>query len=188
MEDGMSRFSVSEVVKNLQNSRSKPSSLIPPESPGIYAIFLRDLDQIGWFPSKAGEVVYIGTSGNLKQREFDTHFSPGKSGFSTLRRSLGAILKNELQLQCWPRSPGPSKTNVTNYKFDEAGEQRLTLWMAENLDIGICPVESGMEELEKGAVEEMSPILNLKGWDNPNRAALKELRAICKLEAEGRRA
>jgi transcriptional regulator with GAF, ATPase, and Fis domain len=40
-------------------------------------------------------LVYVGTSVNLAQREFDTHFSPRGTGFSTVRRSFGAILRIE---------------------------------------------------------------------------------------------
>jgi GIY-YIG catalytic domain len=183
----MAVFSTTDVVKLLFSSRCRPSGLNPPERPGIYAIFLRDQEQIGWFAAKSGSAVYVGISGNLKQREFDVHFSSGSSGFSTLRRSLGAILKNELNLTCRPRSSGPSETNVTNYKFDEAGEQRLTLWMAENLDIGICPVDQNIKDLEKAVIAETKPVLNLTGWKNPDRASIKELRAACKREAKSRR-
>ena len=184
----MTEYTVGDVVRNLSSSRSRPSNLISPEKPGIYAIYLREMDHNGWFADKAGEAVYVGVSGNLKQRDFDTHFSSGKSGFSTLRRSLGAILRNELELECYPRSPGASTTNVTNYKFDPAGEHRLTLWMAENLDIGVCPTEDRIDDLEKLVISELRPLLNLKGWENPDRSAIRDLRSACKAEAENNRA
>ena len=183
----MAEFTPVEVARNLQASRSRPSSLVPPEKPGVYAVCLRDKAQVGWFTCKPGDIIYVGISSNLKQREFDTHFTSGKSGFSTLRRSLGAILKGELQLECFPRSSGKAESNVTNYKFDPAGEQRLTLWMAENLDIGICPVGSSIKELETAVIADLEPLLNLTKWKNPNRKEIMGLRLKCKAEAESNR-
>ena len=183
----MAEFTSADVIKFLRLSRTRPSTLRPPARPGLYAIFPREAGGVGWIGMEPDRPLFVGKSKDLQQREFDTHFAVGHSGFSTLRRSLGAILRQELDLQCWPRSPGPSETNVTNFKFDPAGEQRLTLWMAENLELGICPLDQPIQELEKVVIVEMEPVLNLIGWPNPRRAALRELRADCKREAQGRR-
>jgi hypothetical protein len=50
----------------------------------------------------------------LADRELNQHFSTGRTGSSTLRRSLGALLKRRLALIAVPRAPGPSKTKVVS--------------------------------------------------------------------------
>jgi hypothetical protein len=101
---------------------------------------------------------------------------------STLRRSLGAILKRSLALQAIPRAPGPSESNCHNYCFLADGEARLTEWMVEHLEVGVF-ASSKYEQLEKFLTREFRPLLNLQGCPNPHRAEIKELRKACADEA-----
>jgi len=71
----------------------------------------------------------------------DTHFTSQKTGFSTLRRSVDALLKDELQSTAIPRGTGSSKSNYQNYRFTDAGEEKLTTWMESNLEIAVFPYE-----------------------------------------------
>jgi hypothetical protein len=68
--------------------------------------------------------MYVGMSSNLAERD-EAHFRTGGSGFSTLRRSLGALLKQELRLSARPRGTGSSAQNYRCYQFDDAGEEQL---------------------------------------------------------------
>ena len=122
-------------VKAFADSRAAFSQLRPPSQGGVYAFYLKDHAALHPFPCKADGLVYIGSSGNLASREYENHFDTTSTGFSTLRRSIGAILKRKLSLNAIPRSSGDSETNVRNYRFEE-GDQRLTEWMKENLEIG----------------------------------------------------
>jgi hypothetical protein len=167
----------------IEKSRTRPSILRPPPESGIYAIYLRPDAALGPFPAGAKGLIYIGSSSNLRQRDFETHFGDKGSGFSTLRRSLGAILKDVLNLTAIRRGPGRSRSNITSYMFDPEGEKRLTLWMAENLEVGFCQIDDGYKEIEKGLIVELEPVLNLKDWNNPHRPEIKRLRRACAREA-----
>jgi hypothetical protein len=111
------------------------------------------------------------------------HFEHDNSGFSSLRRTLGALLKSKLRLRAIPRAQGPSKTNVTNYRFTEAGERKLTKWMKQNLMYSYTPVKLDIISREKDLIKSLEPPLNLTGWRNPQRNDLKLLRAKCRDEA-----
>src|SRR5690606_38136879 len=86
---------------------------------------------------RTGQLIYVGIAKkSLRSRDIETHFKPGQTGFSSLRRSLGAILKTELKLSAQKRDLYPKKLRADKYKFDEQGEAKLTTWMFENLKMG----------------------------------------------------
>jgi hypothetical protein len=149
-----------------------------PAGAGVYAYFLAEGAALPTVTSPGGGPIYVGVSGNLAERGFDTHFVAGKTGFSTLRRSIGAILMEHLDLHARPRGTGASKTNFANYRFDDAGEQRLSAWMHEHLRVAVEPV-SDPDDLERALIALACPPLNLKGWPNPEAATIKALRKIC---------
>jgi len=93
------------------------------------------------------------------------------------------LLKDKLTLQALPRAPGPSKTNLTNYRFDTTGERRLTAWMRHHLTYGYAPIQHEIEKHEARLIRELEPPLNLKGWRNPQRRQIMALRAECRNEA-----
>ncbi|RQD67354.1 MAG: hypothetical protein D5S00_10375 [Tindallia sp. MSAO_Bac2] len=60
----------------------------------------------------------------------------GKTGSSTVRRSLGALLKGELALKPIPRNMTDySKRRLSFFRFDDESEDKLTRWMKRNLSI-----------------------------------------------------
>lgn len=158
----------------LEDSRASISQLSAPAKPGVYAIYWAG-DDLENSPFQNGAIVYIGSSSNLNAREFDHHFDSGNTGFSTLRRSFGALLKEPLQLKAIPRSAG-SKPTV--YSFENDGDDRLTNWMRENLQIGVYQTED-YDSVEKALIEAHGSVLNLTGWDNPYRKMIKQLRKVC---------
>jgi hypothetical protein len=95
-----------------------------------------------------------------------------------VRRSLGALLRDELSLKPRPRGTGTSKTNYTNYRFDEEGERRLTDWMREHLRVAVF-VSSSPPEVEAELIAVAHPPLNLTGWPNSERAEIKRARKQC---------
>ena len=105
------------IAKRLVESRVRIHDLVCPSGPGVYANFLCEAGALGHFSPRAERPIYIGMSSDLAARELDQHFSARRTGFSTLRRSLGAILKSEFDLTAFPRSPGSSKTNVRNFRL-----------------------------------------------------------------------
>lgn len=149
---------------------------------GIYAYFIDRPDQLRPISVPANGLMYIGmTASGLDAR---CHFDHVHSGFSTFRRSLGAILKGQLQLRAFPRAPGPSRTNVLCYRFDAEGESRLTEWMRVNLSYSYREIGDKIAAAENDAVRTECPPLNLTGWKNEQRAEIKRLRAACVIEAK----
>ena len=171
------------VWAELQRSRSTVEQLIAPAKEGIYAIFAQASDALPVADVPSNGLVYIGRSGNLAERDFETHFKAGASGFSTLRRSVGALLKDELGLTAIPRGTGSSDTNYRNYRFTEVGEKALSEWMAEHLQLGVAEVPGKSVWLEQELITWLQPVLCLKGWPNSQAAAIKALRAECVAEA-----
>lgn len=149
-----------------------------PAQPGVYGIFLNQGAGVPGIAQPRGEPIYVGTSGNLAQREFDTHFAAGQSGFSTLRRSLGALLLDQLGLRPRPRGTGSSRTDFQNYRFDDVGEQGLSEWMTMNLLVGIHAA-SDPATIEKELIHLARPPLNLTHWTNPDAPAIKAARKAC---------
>jgi hypothetical protein len=92
------------------------------------------------------------------------------------------LVKGELGLTAVPRGTGASKTNFTNYRFDDAGEQRLTKWMLTNLRVAVRAVDNP-QTAEDELIALACPPLNLKGWANPDAAEVRALRKTCADEA-----
>lgn len=126
-------------------------------------------------------LIYCGMSSDLAVREFDTHFNSDQTGFSTVRRSLGAILKAELKLSARPRGTGTSRSSFTNYRFDPTGERRLTDWMQAHLRVRTWATRH-YQALEAVLKPRLRPLLNLERW-NPHNAAIRALRKSCADEA-----
>jgi hypothetical protein len=171
-----------ELLRALNAGRAPIQDLDAPTEPGVYALFLVEGTT---FPvaHNPAEPVYVGLSSNLAAREFDTHFATGKSGFSTVRRSFGALLREEFNLHPRPRGTGASKTNFRNYRFDDAGEERLSEWMAEHLEVGVQPIPDP-RAVETELIALACPPMNLTGWANPATAEIKAKRKACVALAE----
>lgn len=177
-----------EVLANeLERLSTTSLNVASPAKSGVYAYFLSgERKSLGDFSAGRRGLIYVGTSSNLSIREVDMHFNSANTGFSTLRRSLGAILRGELGLTAIPRGPGKSESNVTHYRFRRDGEARLTAWMTANLTRSAC-VSENAERIEGELIRRLEPLLNLTGWSNPHRNAIKRLRKQCADEARANR-
>lgn len=173
-------------VESMRTTRGRIETQDFPLSQGFYAVYLGVGNRIGDVLANSDGLIYIGTSKNLRQRDLGTHFTSGSTGFSTLRRTLGALLKDELGLRAEPRSPGASTTNIQNYRFDRDGEQRLTSWMHHHLEVGYCQYDTDRNGAERRLIESLRPPLNLSGRKNPIRHQIMALRAACRNEAARR--
>jgi hypothetical protein len=160
-----------------------------PTESGIYAFFLADNSNLLDF-GKSGQIIYIGIAKeSLHDRDFNQHFKTGKTGSSTLRRSIGAVLKTKLKLTAIPRGGENDTKRFDNYKFVE--EQTLTDWMKANLQIGYWVSDNPIsyEQLratEKQITIELKPTLDLDIRTrrfNPLADKLDKLRNICRTEA-----
>jgi hypothetical protein len=152
------------------------------DSPGVYAYFLANESTLPAIQIGPAGLVYVGmTASSLDSR---CHLNHSHSGFSTFRRSLGAILKRTLDLRAQPRSPGQSSSNTQNFRFEVDGEVRLTAWMRDNLRYSHIAVVENVEAVEADLIRSLEPPLNLKGWKNPQKRLIQELRRACVEEAK----
>lgn len=156
--------------------------------PGIYAIgFIGDEFPLESAKNsvKSGEIIYIGkTESSQLARDVNTHFKSGKSGSSTLRRTIGAILLNQLSLNPIPRSyTEKSNRRFRNYKFDKESEEKITNWMKANLTLAYWKYDGDiakLEDIETKIIKELKPILNLsKNSSNPWYQEIRFLRDNC---------
>lgn len=171
-------FQPDTFLGELASERSPIGELTPPSRPGIYAIYLRPESSGLIFCTAGPEPVYLGISDDLEKRGPDVHFRSGQTGFSTLRRSIGALLLDELNLYPCPRGAGWATTNFRNYRFEHQGENRLTDWMERNLLVAARPIRDP-ERVESRLVTHTHPPLNIKGWHNPNADRIRAARNLC---------
>jgi hypothetical protein len=153
------------------------------DSAGIYVFYLSSPGELAGVSIEPPGLIYLGmTDSSLDVRN---HFNHEHSGFSTLRRTLGALLKTSLALRAIPRGSGPSPTSVKNYRFRAADELRLTEWMKTHLTYGFVAVSRDIRAVELALIAELRPPLNLTDWPNPQRRSLRALRDVCRQEARG---
>ena len=165
----------------LQAGRDTVANIPDRAEPGVYAIFARERDCLPSISIPPSELVYIGLSGDLAQRN---HFKAKDSGFHSPRRSFGAILRGQLRLKVTPRGTGRSKSNYEKFRFTDEGEVRLTDWMRDNLDYAIHPYSGDIDDLETKLIRENEPPINLTKWPNPQKRHIQALRKACVEEAK----
>tara|TARA_B100000965_G_scaffold355377_1_gene332687 strand:+ start:1421 stop:2071 length:651 start_codon:yes stop_codon:yes gene_type:complete len=100
-------------------------------------------------------VIYVGKANKyIHDRFYKNHLNPIRN-FSTLRRAIGAVLKEELSLSALPKID--SKGNIIadkkkacrQYRFDEDGELKINQWMIDNLEYGFIELDSGVDDIIK---------------------------------------
>jgi len=170
-----------DAFRHLSNNRNSVTKFPEHPAPRVYAIFAKGLECLPGILLPPNGLVYIGLSSDLKQRN---HFNVKNSGYSSPRRSLGAILKTELNLAAIPRAPGSSTSNYRSFRFPDDGEDRLTQWMWSNLEYSIFRFDGNVKELERSLIRENEPPLNLTQWRNPQKKQIQAHRNICKEEAK----
>lgn len=171
-----------EVIQYLQTSALPfPKIKFFSDKPGIYAVLFCGTS----FPLKdykpgIREIVYLGkTEKSQASRMLNTHFCSGRTGSSTIRRSLGALLRDELQLSPIPRnSVDFDAKRFSQFKLDEPSDERLSKWMQNNLSISFLEYPKSPNEidsLETDLISQLKPIFNIdrKNTLNPYAAILK---------------
>ncbi len=165
-----------------QLSKSRGNAEYIPEhlGSGAYAMFAKNLDCLPGVTIPPSGVVYIGMSSRL---ELGDHFTARHIGFSTVCRSLGAILRKELGLFAEPRSKGESRTNYRNFRFKDDGERHLSRWMQLNMEYSVVELEGDLSELETCLISQNEPPLNLTKFENNQKKLVQSLGNKCKEEA-----
>lgn len=109
--------------------------------PGLYAVFGTHSawGELGLSVDHRGGPLYVGKAeGSFISRDLKTHFSTGKTGQSTIRRSFAALLHDSLRLTGVPRNPN-RPGHFANYGLSPADDERLTEWMRTRLSLAVWP-------------------------------------------------
>lgn len=180
---------VVDYLKSYQSSISEAKSIQP--TPGVYAFFfVGDEFPIGQLPNK-NDIIYIGkTQSSGIGRVLNTHFGTGKTGSSTVRRTLSSLLIGQLGLIPIPRNSSDKAKGRYTFKLNTKSEQTLTNWMVENLKVSFYPLVEieEVKKLEKRLIQSIVPVLNLEGnLANPHRSSILQLRRSCAEIAFGER-
>lgn len=162
-----------------------------PEGPaGVYAFFVDHPRVIVPLAIQPDGLIYVGMTSPQRGSGARDHVECAHSGGSTLRRSLGALLKERLRppLQARPRARREDPKNWQHYRFQEEGEAALTKWMKAHLQMNFVVLDASREDIrvcEKALIGELQPPLNLTDWPNPQASQVERLRGLCAQEARG---
>ena len=172
-------------IKTTSSPPNPPDGVFDSPYPGVYEIFVMDRTCLSGMDVGADRRIYIGKSLKLMCRG---HFDSENTGWSTLRRSLGAMLKEELGLEARPRR---TDMDCTNYQFDADGEGRLTMWMLTNLkatvhvfegtDGGDSQVKREVKKYEDELIQKYKPPLNIREFPNH---VVEDRRKLCREECK----
>jgi len=173
-----------ELLKEKETDFLKTNSFS--KFPGIYAFFYigNDFPLLGDSVSKH-QIIYIGkTESSQEKRDAKTHFKTGKTGSSTVRKSIGSILCEKENLKPIPRNESDyQKNRFSHFKFDNPSEIIITDWMENNLALSFYEyprTKQEIENLETEIINELVPILNIsKNPKNAFKDILQQLRKNC---------
>lgn len=142
---------------------------------GLYVFSLRSAGKLpGVNPGPEG-IIYAGmTEKSLSVRN---HYLHAHSGGSTFRRSLGALLADELNLTPIRRDSNPK--NANKYRFTDADEKTLSAWIEANLLAAQSEVDTDIVMREAELIGLLQPPLNLNKWANPQKAIIAGKRKSC---------
>jgi len=113
--------------------------------------------------------LYVGKAErSLVGRDVRTHFVTGKTGWSTVRRTLAGLLATHLELHAQPRTPS-APGYFDRFGLDAAGDARLTAWMVEHLRLAVWPSPPGADlgVVETAVLIALVPPLNLSKVRSP---------------------
>src|SRR3954470_18321824 len=161
-----------------KHARGEAAEVVP-KSPGLYAFYgdVRAWSDLGLDAGFDGQPLYVGKAErSLNGRDVGTHFTTGKTGSSTVRRSLAALLADNLGLVAVPRNL-VKPDGSANFGLNAPSEKRLSAWMEERLLLSTWTRPEGiiLDEIETAVVHRLRPPLNLDKVGEPRRR-LREAR------------
>lgn len=155
-----------------------------PALPGLYAF---SVDEAGLraLGLQTDGPVYVGKAErSLLGRDVRTHFATGKTGSSTLRRTLAALLRDELQLRAVPRNLSRPDGSA-NFALEADGDARLSAWMVDHVFLAVWAAETGvvLDTVETAVLGLLRPPLNLSKMGASGSARIKAARASMAAES-----
>ena len=151
--------------------RRKDAADLVERSAGLYAFYgdERAWSELQLTPAMGGQPLYVGKAErSLNGRDVGTHFATGKTGSSTVRRSLGALLSSQLDLVPVPRNlTRPDRS--ANFALEPAGDARLSDWMEHRLVLAtwVKPEGVHLDDVETAVLLRLRPPLNLDKVGEP---------------------
>lgn len=167
-----------QALAGVRHSRAAAQDLVA-RQPGLYAFYgdRRAWSDLGLSPAFDDQPLYVGKAErSLTGRDVGTHFAAGKTGSSTVRRSIAASLAEPLHLVAVPRNLARPDGSA-NFGLDPGGEERLSEWMERQLSLAtwVKPAGTTLDGVETAVVRQLRPPLNLnKVGESRNR--LREAR------------
>lgn len=146
-------------------------SAVVPAKPGLYAIYAvaEIWHELGLGTPPDSRPLYVGKAeDSLVARDLRQHFTDGRTGSSTLRRSVAALLHDSMGFRGIPRNP-PKPGYFSNYGLAPHDDERLSRWMSTQLAIATWAPESlvALAVVEMKIVRSWLPPLNLAGVRTP---------------------
>lgn len=178
-------MTVEKIIKHLIEGEIKVSETVTySKLPGIYAFFfIGKKFPLQNFEVPHNRIIYIGkTESSQQSRDANTHFRTGKTGSSTVRKSIGALLSQSEEIIPIIRSlTDIEKGRTSHYKFDDTSEEKVTQWMLNNLAVSFYEYPSSITEinqLETELINFLQPVLNIdaKNAGNPHLVQIRALR------------
>lgn len=148
------RYSIAEAVETV------------PHEAGLYAVFGDDAirPSLGLPAASANEPLYVGKAErNLATRDLRTHFSAGRTGSSTVRRSFAALLRGQLDLRGVPRNQ-KNPESPAHFGLLAPDDERLTAWMHANLRLSFWvkpATDLRLKDIEARVIDFWQPPTNL---------------------------
>lgn len=144
---------------------------VVPEQPGVYAFYgdRQAWEDLALQPARDDQPLYVGKAErSLNGRDVRTHFADGKTGSSTIRRSLAALLVEQLNLIAVPRNLDKPDGSA-NFALETASESRLSSWMDSHLRLATWVKTAGivLGDVETAVVLRLRPPLNLDKVGEP---------------------
>jgi len=138
-----------------------------PSRPGLYAIHGKAAVwvELGLGVPPDVRPLYVGKAEtSVADRDLRQHFETGRTGSSTLRRSLAALLAPTNSLRACPRNPA-KPSHFANYGLEPASDAWLTNWMLSNLELAVWipPAPVDLRSVEHRVLAQLQPPLNLDG-------------------------
>lgn len=132
---------------------------------GLYAFYGdgRAWSDLELTPTFDGQPLYVGKAEkSLNGRDVGTHFATGKTGSSTVRRSVAALLVDKLDLVPVPRNLAKPDGSA-NFALSPAGDARLSDWMEQRLYLATWVRPDGvfLDDVETAVLRQLRPPLTL---------------------------